>query len=257
MNIKFCGYSYHTQQFYMQYKSGVPGYLLRLQTEGKGKVTLNQKQHLLEKGDLLLTNPEDTLELMVADDENSGDYHILCEGEWLDTWWSRSAKPSVSQIDLDENIIAVWRYLILEDRRPTAEKNDEILHYLVQTLCLSLERSALETKSISSRPYAVTRMMRYIEENATSGLTVEGAAQHAGLSVSRSAQLFKSSVGKTIIEYAREIKLALALDLLSHTTYTLEHIAEECGFGTYSYFHRVFKKTYGISPGNYRLSTRQ
>ncbi|BAB04430.1 AraC family transcriptional regulator [Halalkalibacterium halodurans] len=256
MNIKFCGYSLHAQKFYMEFKTGVPGYLLRLQTEGTCKVKLNEREFQLEKGDLLLTNPEDMFELIVEDGDNSGDYHLLCEGDWIDAWWRRSEKPSVSTIDLDENIMAIWRCMILEDRRSVSEKNDEILHYLVQTLCLSLERAAMETKSMSSRPYTVTRMMRYIEENAITGIKVEDVAKHAGLSVSRSAHLFKSSVGKTMIEYAHEIKLAVAIDFLKHTTYTLEHIAEDCGFGSYSYFHRVFKKHYGISPGDYRSSTK-
>ncbi|MDQ0253241.1 AraC family transcriptional regulator of arabinose operon [Evansella vedderi] len=255
MNIKFCGYSYHTQRFYNQYKAGIPGYLFRLQTEGTCKVILNEKELQIEKGDLLLMKPGDTYELFVDEGESSGDYHLLCEGNWIDVWWNRSSKPSISRIELNENIIAVWRFMIIEDRRPPSEKNEEILSYLLQTLCTSLERAAMETEFITNRPYAVTRMMRYIEENATSGVKVEEVAQYAGLSVSRSVHLFKSSVGKTIIEYAQEIRLAAAIDRLKYTTYTLEHIAEDCGFGTYSYFHRVFKKHLGVSPGNYRSGT--
>ncbi|MCR6098772.1 helix-turn-helix transcriptional regulator [Salipaludibacillus agaradhaerens] len=254
--IKFCGYSLHTQRFDMTFKPRIPGYLLRLQTEGKCKVILNQKELLVEKGNLLLIHPEDTFELSVESGGNSGDYHVFCEGSWIDSWWCRSDKPSYSQISLDENILGIWRYMILEDRRSVSEKNEEILHYLLRLLCVSLERSANETKLHSHRPYAVTRMMRYIEENASSNLKVEDVAQHAGLSVSRSAHLFKNSLGKTIIAYAHEIQLAVAMDLLKHTTYTLDHIADECGFGSYSYFYRLFKRQYGVSPGKYRSSTK-
>lgn len=94
--------------------------------------------------------------------------------------------------------------------------------------------------------------MRYIEEHATTVFKVEDVAKHAGLSVSRSVHLFKSAVGKTIMEYTQEIRLAAALERMKYTTHTLEQIAEDCGFGTYPYFHRVFKKKYGVAPGMYR-----
>lgn len=251
MGIKYCGYSYHSQSFYMHYKSGVPGYLFRLQTEGTSSVIVNGKQYKMEKGDLLLLKPGDNYELTV--NPGVGDYHMLCgEGSWVEEWWKRSTKFVMNRIELEEHIISLWRYIMVEERRPPSEKNREIPQYLLQSLCLYLEREIIETKSISNRPYAVTKMMRYIEENATSGLKVEDVAETAELSVSRSVHLFKSSVGKTMLEYAQEIRLAVAIDRLKYTSYTLEHIAEDCGFGTYSYFHRVFKKHFGVSPGAYR-----
>jgi AraC family transcriptional regulator of arabinose operon len=39
---------------------------------------------------------------------------------------------------------------------------------------------------------------------------------------------------------------------MKYTSLTLEQIAEDCGFGTYPYFHRVFHKKYGVAPGIYR-----
>jgi AraC family transcriptional regulator of arabinose operon len=35
---------------------------------------------------------------------------------------------------------------------------------------------------------------------------------------------------------------------------TLEHIAETCGFASYSYFHRVFRSHFGMSPAEYLKS---
>ena len=34
----------------------------------------------------------------------SGDYHLACEGPWMDEWWSRSIKPQISRIELDEKL---------------------------------------------------------------------------------------------------------------------------------------------------------
>ncbi|OCA88061.1 AraC family transcriptional regulator [Bacillus sp. FJAT-27225] len=255
--ILFCGYSYHTQPFYSAYKSGYPSYLFRLQTEGTCKATVNGKEAILTKGDLLLVRPGDQYDLIVEEMPKnqsvmSGDYHVACEGAWLDDWWERCAESGITRIQVDETILSLWRHLIIEDRRPSALHYNELSDYFLRALCLSLDRAIKETSSSNSLPFPVAKMMRYIEEHATTPLKLEQVARHAGLSVSRAGHLFKESLGKTIIAYTLEIRLAAAVERMKYTTMTLEQIAEECGFGAYPYFHRVFQKKYGISPGAYR-----
>ena len=249
--ILLCGYSLHTKRFYTGYKSGIPMYLLRLQTEGHAKTAVNGKQYILERGDLLLLKPGDIYELFVDNTKNlSGDYHIICENAWLNEWWNRSPKPTVSRIHIEDRLIILWRQLIAEKHRPSSEEGEEIIDYLIRSLCLSLQRAITESKGSMRRyPHVVIRMMRYIEENATNPLKVKDVADHVGLSASRAAHLFKSSFGKSIIEYAIEIRLSIAMEYLKNTNLTLSMIAELCGFGNYSYFHRVFKKKFGMPPG--------
>ncbi|EKN69731.1 AraC family transcriptional regulator [Neobacillus bataviensis LMG 21833] len=251
-NILFCGYSFHTIGYHSQHKSGYPSYLFRLQTEGICEVVVKGRKMNLEKGDLLLIKPGDHYELLVKEGQVSGDYHLICEGTWIDEWWSGFAKPDVSQIELDEKLLALWRYIMIEKRRPQSSQNEELTGYLLRSLCLTLERVISEAGSSFSHPYPVTRMMRYIEEHAMTVFKVEDVARHAGLSISRSIHLFKSSVGKTMMEYAQEIRLAAAMERMKYTSMTLDQIAIECGFGSYPYFHKVFKKKYGKSPGVYR-----
>ena len=251
-NILFCGYSFHTNGYHSQHKSGYPSYLFRLQTEGHCEVVVKGRKVNLEKGDLLLIKPGDHYELLVKPGQISGDFHLVCEGTWVDDWWSRSTKPDIARIDLDEKLLSLWRHIMIEKRRPLSIENEEITDYLLRALCLTLERTVKERVTTVNHPYAVTRMMRYIEEHATSVLKVEDVALYAGLSVSRSVHLFKSSVGKTMMEYALEIRLSAAIERMKYSSMTLEQIAEECGFGAYSYFHRVFKKKYGVAPGVYR-----
>jgi AraC family transcriptional regulator, arabinose operon regulatory protein len=250
--IGFCGYSYHTGRYYSYDKTKLKGYLFRLQTEGICEIVVNGRKMAIKKGDLLLVKPGDFYELRVEANQNSGDYHLFCEGEWMDKWWKRSVKPTISRINLDEKLLALWRHIIIEKRRPSSEANKELSDYLLKALCINLERAVSETAPTVSRPYAVTQMMRYIEEYATNPLKVEDVADFAGLSVSRAVHLFKSTLGKTIIEYTQEIRLSTAINQMKYTAMTLEHIAENCGFGTYPYFYKVFKKKYGIAPGAYR-----
>ncbi|GGM19599.1 hypothetical protein GCM10011351_01810 [Paraliobacillus quinghaiensis] len=251
MKIGHCGYSYHENGYFATHKHGFDSYLLRLQTEGEGEAIVKNKQINLEKGDLLLVAPGDYYQLSIKEGQPSGDFHLIVQGDWVDQWWKRSKKPGTVRIELDDKIISIWRYLAAEKRRPISDKNDEIMENLTRSLFLLIER-AIEDRASYARPFVVTKMMRYIEENATTGFTVNDVASFVELSVSRSVHLFKQYLDKTIMEYAQEIRLTAAIDQMKYTMMTLEHIAENCGFGAYPYFHRVFKKAYGVSPGVYR-----
>lgn len=91
-------------------------------------------------------------------------------------------------------------------------------------------------------------MKHYIAERATHPLRVDEVARHAGPSPSRAAHLFKSVFRQTIMEYAIEVRLSIASDGMKFTTMTLDKIAETSGFSSYTYFHRVFRAKYGVSP---------
>ncbi|RCW48558.1 helix-turn-helix transcriptional regulator [Paenibacillus prosopidis] len=260
-NILYCSYSYHTQRFNIQQKSGIPFYLLRLQTEGRCEASVNGIKFDIEPGHLLLLKPGDSYELSIEEKQNdlkgplisSGDYYLICEGDWIAEWWNRSPKPPVSRIELDDQLLALWRQIIVEQRRTSLGGNGELTGYLLRVLCLFLERSYKETAPSSGRPYRATRMQRYIEEHATTTFMVEDVARHVSLSVSRSVHLFKSTFGKSMIEYAHEIRLSAAMERMKYTSMTLDQIAESCGFGAYPYFYKIFKKKYGVSPGAYRI----
>ncbi|WP_050180600.1 helix-turn-helix domain-containing protein [Domibacillus robiginosus] len=252
MKIYVCGYAYHTQRLYGQHKPGFCEYVFRLQTEGTCEAKVNGHMYTIKQGDLLMIHPDDHYELFIKENQESGDYYLVGNGSWLAKWWERSPKPVWSHIGVDENLISLWRSIIIEERRPASSKSEELSLSLVQSLCFYIERAVRETSIELTRPYAVTRMMRYIEEHALGAFKVADVALHAGLSVSRSIQLFKSSTGKTMLEYAHEIRLSSAINRMTYTTMTLEHIAEECGFGSYPYFHKVFKKKYGTAPGVWR-----
>ncbi|SDE36670.1 AraC family transcriptional regulator, arabinose operon regulatory protein [Paenibacillus sp. UNCCL117] len=256
-----CGYSFHSERFTMHHKNGSPHYLFRLQTEGVCQVCINGRWAHIEAGHLILIKPGDTYTLLVEEQPlpdgqlvpvASGDYYLYGEGEWLESWWRRSERASVSRIVLDEKLVSLWQQLLLENMRTAGGETAELTDYLLRALCLYLDRAVTETAPKQGKPFAAVRMKRFIEEHATRSFKVEEAAEQAGLSVSRAVHLFKECFGKTMMEYALELRLAAAVERMTYTSMTLDQIAQTCGFGGYSYFHRVFRETYGVAPGRYR-----
>lgn len=264
--ILTAGYSYHSSSFYTGAKEGLPSYLLRYQTEGFSRVLIQGKWQLVEPGDLLLFKKDDPYELQVNYEENSmgnkhissGDYFIFCQGKWIEDWWEKVNPPQIVKVEINERLLVIWRQIILERHR-FIDENEEMIDYLMRILCLQAERLITEAKSgrVKGNAFLALRMKAFIEEHAVFSLKLEHVAEHAGISVSRAVHLFKATFGKTIIQYALEIRLSLAIERMRYSTMSLEQIAESCGFGSYSYFNRVFKASYGTAPKEYRLKLLQ
>ncbi|CAH1220622.1 Arabinose operon regulatory protein [Paenibacillus sp. JJ-223] len=252
-----CDYSYHYKAFNHNMRGGLQSYLFRLQTEGSCKVYARNEEFVLSGGDLLLLKPGDDYHLVVEDPHkegrlSSGDYYLFCEGAWIDEWWKRLKRPPVNRIGLDDKLIGLWRNMLLEKRRGPLEEDAELKDALLRGLCLYIDRAIKENLQTDRKISATLKLKRYIEEHATITFKLEEAARYAGLSLSRAVRLFKEQYGKTMIQYAIEIRLNAALERIKYSEMTLEHIAETCGFASYSYFHRVFRAHFGISPAEYR-----
>lgn len=261
LDVKLCGYSYHTAPYGQTYRNGVESYIFRLQTEGSCTLIVNGDTLAAEPGDLLLLQPGDMYDLRVAMQEGqasdvqapSGDYYVFCDGAWVDEWWRRANRPRLGRIIGDSRLLGIWNQLILEKRRLDGG-SDELTSALLVSLCLLLDRALEEVKPSEDgrTSYLAVRMKHYIEEHALQPIKLEDVAAYADLSVSRTTHLFKAHYNIPILQYVMKIRLATAVELLRLSPMTLEQVAEAAGFGGYAYFHRVFKSRFGMSPGAYR-----
>lgn len=250
-----CGYSYHLKPYRNSYRKGLLHYLFRLQTEGSAWALVNGEMTKLTAGDLLVFQPGEEYELRIEEEQEgdgvaSGDYFLFCQGEWIQAWWERYPRGVLTRIELHEELISLWKLLVLARRRVT-EENPELSGYLLQALCIQIDEAVTEKPSVNA-PFIVTKMMRYIERNATHAFKVADVAEDARLSASRAAHLFKQTQGVSIMQYALKVRLAMAVDRMKYSTLTLEQIAASCGLESYPYFHRVFKAQFGLSPREYR-----
>jgi YesN/AraC family two-component response regulator len=83
-------------------------------------------------------------------------------------------------------------------------------------------------------------------------LSLGQVAEQANITASYMGKLFKQTTQMTFSDYIKEVRLSKSCELLCGTAKTVNVISELCGFTNSSYFYSVFKKRYGVTPGEFR-----
>ena len=81
---------------------------------------------------------------------------------------------------------------------------------------------------------------------------VRELASTLGLSKSQTLRKIKAATGNSVNQYIREIRLQEAAKLIKETDFTAAEISFKVGFGSPSYFNKTFRRSYGITPGEYK-----
>ena len=111
-----------------------------------------------------------------------------------------------------------------------------------------------ETEKNQDYYYALSESIKeYIKNNFTGeALGVPKIAERFHFSANYINGIFKSQVGETIPSYISNLRLSYAKKLLTETKEPISEIAVKVGYSRVTYFSRIFKRKYNISPIEYR-----
>ncbi|MCA3262647.1 MAG: AraC family transcriptional regulator [Telmatospirillum sp.] len=84
------------------------------------------------------------------------------------------------------------------------------------------------------------------------GWTLEALAEAVGLSRTRLAERFRAAMDDTPLAYLRTVRMQAAMRLLSETDKKLDDVAAQVGYQDAFGFSKVFKRTVGIAPKEFR-----
>ena len=105
----------------------------------------------------------------------------------------------------------------------------------------------------SRKSPVVYSIKNYIAENYESmDLSIMVISEHVKLSSSYVCTLFKSETGITLNQYITEYRLGRAKELLSDPRNRIVDIAERVGYSDSNYFSKIFRKSFGLSPSEFR-----
>lgn len=98
---------------------------------------------------------------------------------------------------------------------------------------------------------SMTDILNYLSQHYQTA-TLRETASHFGYSSSHFSTLIKEGTGQTFLQIIRSIKLEQACRALRETSLSNIAICELVGYDSPEHFMRIFKKTYGMTPGEYR-----
>lgn len=145
---------------------------------------------------------------------------------------------------------AVTNHLINQlSRAETMVDREEIIHTLgeLSDLCISRE-TGREMRAANKIEYA----LEYIREHFNEEIVINDLAARLDMSPSYFSSMFKKEVGQSTMQYITALRIEQAKNWLTDTALSVAVIAKNVGYEDSQYFFRVFKKTTGMTPLQYR-----
>lgn len=98
----------------------------------------------------------------------------------------------------------------------------------------------------------VLEIREYLNQNYARDMTLQHIAERFFISRENVSRKFKQITGENLSDYLTGLRVDKAKTLLLNTNLRLSQIAELVGYEDEKYFSRVFKKTAGVTPREYR-----
>lgn len=98
----------------------------------------------------------------------------------------------------------------------------------------------------------VLRAKKFITTNLDKPISLSDTAEEVHLTAHYFGQMFKAVTGETFVVYLTKVRMEKACELLKNPELRLYDICHQVGYVDANYFTKVFQKTYGTSPKDYK-----
>lgn len=141
------------------------------------------------------------------------------------------------------------------------EELDEILSRLVERVRHRRRTEAIPPEVMSyatderderEKQDVVGTVERYVREHINEDIYIADIAKQVCLNEQYLMRTFKKTTGISILEFITNERVWLAKELLANTDHPVKQVADNVGYGNYSYFTKLFKRNTGMTPQAYR-----
>lgn len=205
---------------------------------GGGETMIDGKLYTFQPNDLALI-PENIphSELHLADTE------VICLGF--------SCDEHLSPFIVSDNRASIDRVL----KNMLKESSVQLLGYreMIEALLLQLYVQLLRLqKPTSAYTKSFSHIISYLAENYHEKIRLSACAEQLGISYDYFQHRFKQITGESPQTFLLNHRLNAAKELLKDPDISCTDIAFRCGFSTSAQFSMLFRRTFGITPHQYR-----
>ncbi len=127
------------------------------------------------------------------------------------------------------------------------------LQELLVRIMQSQQRQKLQTEEKKTNDTPLNFAVHYIKSNIDSTINVEKLSALSNMSNATFYRTFKRVYGVSPMAFILMEKLKKAKQLLLNSQISISEVCYSLGYSDVNYFHRIFKKYEGITPGSFRL----
>lgn len=114
-----------------------------------------------------------------------------------------------------------------------------------------------ELISQEKRNKRLASLIRFVDENYMHKIRLSDFAASEGFSMSYLSHFIKSTLNQSFQEYVNSVRVNCACKLISGGEEKLTAVCMASGFSDYRYFSAAFKKQFGMTPEQYKLSLKK
>ena len=129
--------------------------------------------------------------------------------------------------------------------------DEDIIKASISALVVAVNKLPLIKNNTNIKDDRLIAMINYMQANYQT-ITLEDLADHFHLSTPYVSKYIKDKSGQTFGDHITQIRLKKAKTLLRNGNMTIENISYSIGYPNAEHFSRVFKKTFGKTPVQYR-----
>lgn len=255
------GYYPHAKHHYRSRQQPINQYVLIYCIDGQGWFQIGEQPQRQVKKNQYFILPAGLPHSYGADDEGWTIYWIHFRGLLADIYSRDAQEPRDINITLnsrvnnrnsifDEILNTLEAGLGIENLRYASSL---LHHYLASMRYLEQYRKSVKQ---TDEKTIVEAAIHFMKENLEKRITLQDVLRYVGYSPSHFSMLFKRATGMSTLSYFNQLKVEHACHLLAHTDMKVNQIGFKLGFHDSLYFSRLFSKTMGMSPRQYRDQSR-
>ena len=238
--------------------------------KGRGLVTLDRESRLLEAGQAVIVLPGQLHGIRQSQQERMEYENIIFRLEMLLPKEGDVCGPKFLEPYRDGKLLypawidgsALYHEEMLECIRKMDELSEQrprgyplaVKGWLFQFFFLLFSRvePTLAEEGREKSLDKMKRILRRIEVDYGKPLSIKEMAEFSGFSESHFMKFFKNHMGVPFVSYLNDYRLTLAARALAEGQEDVLTVAMDVGFSNVSYFNRLFKKKFRMTPLEYR-----
>ena len=133
--------------------------------------------------------------------------------------------------------------------------DEDIMASSIEALVSAANKLAASQNVKEGREERIVDIMKYVQ-NHYYDVTLEDLAESFNLSKPYLSRYIRQKSGMTFQEAVKKARLKRARKMLKESNQTVEPLRKQLDMRRWSIFNRLFKKTYNMTPGQYRSQNR-